>query len=223
MPEMPNAPTLTLEVAPGAKAAKTCGILSILFGLTCLGLPVAIVLGIVALVQQSKAKRFAQANPDRFAPVSATGLVTGIIGLVMPVLMLPFIGIVSAVSIPALLAQRERAREKVVQAMVAKVADEVVHVSLDAPRTKDGHLDPQGVVKTVLAKPEFLLPKARNPFTTTECAYVEADAPAHDGQIAVKGGFTKDVDGKMHPAVQIRGQIRRAGHPDLVSKVVTLD
>jgi len=102
--------------APGAKAAKTCGILAIVFALTCVGFPVALILGVTALVQQAKAKRLAKAQPDRYEPVTATGLVTGIIGLVLPILMLPFIGIVSAIAIPALLGQRERAREIAVHA-----------------------------------------------------------------------------------------------------------
>ncbi len=106
---------LPMTLAPGAKAAKVCGILAIVFALTCAGIPVAIVLGIVALVQHGKAKRFARTQPDAYEPVTATGLVTGIIGLVLPVFMLPFAGIVSAIAIPALLMQRERAREVAVQ------------------------------------------------------------------------------------------------------------
>jgi len=69
-----------LMPAPGAKAAKVCGILAIIFALTCVGFPIAIILGIVALVQQAKAKRLAKVQPDVYAPVSATGMVTGIIG-----------------------------------------------------------------------------------------------------------------------------------------------
>jgi len=79
------------------------------------GIPVAIILGIVALVQQGKAKRLVKADPQAYAPVPATGLVTGIIGLVLPVVMLPFVGIVSAIAIPAVLSQREHARAMVVQ------------------------------------------------------------------------------------------------------------
>ncbi len=112
MHETPQAPPTPLfrEIAPGAKAAKVCGILSIVFALTCLGIPVAVVLGIVALVQQAKAKRALREEPDRYEPVPATGMVTGIIGLVLPVVLLPFIGIASAIAIPALLGQRSRAQ-----------------------------------------------------------------------------------------------------------------
>ncbi|WP_257306873.1 DUF4190 domain-containing protein [Geothrix campi] len=104
-----------LPQAPGAGAAKVCGILAIVCALTCVGIPLAIILGIVALVQQAKAKRTAKADPQAYAPVPSTGLVTGIIGLVLPVLMLPFVGIVSAIAIPALLSQREQARSMAIQ------------------------------------------------------------------------------------------------------------
>jgi hypothetical protein len=102
----------TLPRAPGAKAAKICGILAIVFALTCVGFPIAIILGITALVQQAKAKRLAKAQPGSYEPVTSTGLVTGIIGLVLPFFMLPVVGIASAIAIPALLGQRARARDK---------------------------------------------------------------------------------------------------------------
>lgn len=40
----------SLVEAPGAKGARICGILAIVSSLTCIGIPVGIVLGIVALV-----------------------------------------------------------------------------------------------------------------------------------------------------------------------------
>ncbi len=98
-----------LEQAPGATAAKVCGILSILFGILCF--PVGLTLAIVALVKQSKAKRFAAAEPERYAAVGATGMVTAIIGLVM-IPIFGILGMISAVAIPALLSQRARARDK---------------------------------------------------------------------------------------------------------------
>ncbi len=103
--------TPPLAEAPGAKGSRICGILAIVFSLTCIG---GIVLGIIALVLQAKAKRLARENPESYRVPTSSGLVLGIIGLVMPVIMLPFVGIVSAIAIPALLGQRARAREKAV-------------------------------------------------------------------------------------------------------------
>lgn len=128
MYETPQAPPFdpALEPAPGAKAAKACGILAICFALTCLGIPVAIILGIVALVQQAKAKRAVQTEPGRFAPVPATGLITGILGLVMAVLILPFVGIVSALAIPGLLNQRQHARSRALRMNLGSVMQDLV-------------------------------------------------------------------------------------------------
>ena len=123
MYDAPSAP-LSLSPAPGARAAKLCGIWSIVASCTCVGLPIGIVLAIIALVQNAKAKRLAAENPDFYAQPGGTGMILGIIGLVMPVVMLPFIGIVSAIMIPALLSQRARARDKsAIETMVGRTGD----------------------------------------------------------------------------------------------------
>jgi len=101
--------TTFLPQAPGASTAKTTGILSIVLGLLCL--PVGLILAIVALVQHNKAKNAYAANPHAFQPVGSVGLVTAIVGLILP-LVLAVIGIIAAISIPALLGQRSRARDK---------------------------------------------------------------------------------------------------------------
>ena len=103
-----NEAPMPFSPAPGARGAKLCGIWSIIATVTCVGIPVGIVLAIIALVQQAKANRLAKENPDLYERPAATGLVTGIIGLAMPVLMLPFIGVVSAISIPAFVGYRQQ-------------------------------------------------------------------------------------------------------------------
>ena len=120
---MTDAP-MPLSPAPGARGAKLCGIWSLIASATCVGIPIGLVLAIIALVQQAKAKRLAKENPDFYEQPTATGLVTGIIGLAMPVIMLPFLGIVSAIAIPALLSQRSRARDKAaIENMVGRTGD----------------------------------------------------------------------------------------------------
>ena len=135
-PPFPQTPS----EAPGAKTARTCGILSIIFAVTCIGIPVALVLGIVALVQQAKAKHLAHEFPQDYRMPTTSGLVLGIIGLVMPILMLPFIGIVSAIAIPALLQQRGRAVGKVISANLTSQMEQLIgeyykgkEVGLDQP------------------------------------------------------------------------------------------
>jgi len=151
-------PNYALPEAPGAKGARICGILGILFALTCVGIPVAIILGIVALVQHAKAKRLAREFPQDYRVPTASGMVLGIVSLVMPVLLLPVVGIVSAIAIPAALGQRERARDKAcISNMHAQLSelvmeydnakgagqDEVtVHASLEKRLQKDGGRNP---------------------------------------------------------------------------------
>jgi len=156
--------------APGAKAAKLCGILAIVFSLTCVGIPIAIVLGIVALVQQGKAKRLARMQPELYEPVTATGLVTGIIGLVLPLLMIPFVGIVSAVAIPAYIGQRERTREVIVQSNLntAKVQAEAALQALHAKAP--GQVPSQYALIEALSKDPVIL-ALKNPVTLTAPAF----------------------------------------------------
>jgi hypothetical protein len=101
--------TMTLPEAPGAKASWHCGLWAMITMFLCF--PAALVLAIVAIVQNGKAKRLAEAIPDTYRRPGSAGLVMGILALVM----LPFLailGIVVAISIPALIGQRERARDK---------------------------------------------------------------------------------------------------------------
>lgn len=101
--------------APGAKAARICSILAISFGVTCVGIPAAIVLGIIALVQHAKAKRLAGEFPAEFRKPAPSGFVLGLIGLILPILMMPIAGIVTAIAVPAFMAQRERAASQVMR------------------------------------------------------------------------------------------------------------
>lgn len=136
--QLPPPLPLALSEAPGAKAARTCGLLSIIFAITCIGTPVAIVLGIVALVQQSKAKRLASDFPQEFRMPAASGMVMGIVGLVIPILMLPFVGIVSAIAIPAFLSQKGRGVNK---AIVNNLTNQMGPLATEYEKGKEVGLD----------------------------------------------------------------------------------
>ena len=216
-------PPSNLEPAPGAKAATRLGIWSLLSNLLCGCFPVAIGLGIGAIIKQGKAKQAAQAEPARYAPPTNTGLVTGIIGICWTVFALAYLGIISAIAIPAFQGQRDRARSLVVQGQVDAMAAEASRAALDQARAGGRAVDPSAVVQEVLAEPAFRLPRGQNAFVPGECAFVAADAPDHDGQVALKGGYTRGGDGQSHPAVQIQAQVRRGGRSEAITKVVTLD
>jgi type II secretory pathway pseudopilin PulG len=206
--------TLLLE-APGARAARICGILAILSALTCAGIPLAIVLGIVALVKHGKAKRTVAQDPECYLPVTQTGLVTGIVGLALPVILLPVAGIVSAIAIPALLGQRDRARGKLVNAQVLQVASKAAQIAAELPRP----VDPDALLDRLLADPDVRA--LRNPYDpTTPAVSKTADAPPLGG-ISVTWGPPEEASGGF--TVSILGSYRMGGEPREIRKTLEVD
>jgi len=190
-----------LMPAPGAKAAKVCGILAIVFALTCVGIPVAVVLGIVALVQHGKAKRLARAQPEAYAPVPATGLVTGIIGLVLPVLLVPVAGVVSAIAIPALLSQRSRAREAALKANFRVVQLKAEALVLEAQAKAPGQpVAAEAIIRQLLADPG--LAALRNPWDPKAPA-LQAAQESGPGVICLFPG-REQADGVTTFSVKLR-------------------
>lgn len=178
---------LPLPEAPGARGARTCGILAIVLALTCVGIPVAIVLGIVALVLQAKAKRLAREAPEAYRVPTQTGLVTGIIGLALPAVMLPFVGIISAIAIPALLGQRERAREKTAQVRLMEGLGELVRVHDQEAELGRGEAERKAALEARIAE---LNAQARNPWNPQQPAYaaeVEVLFGSDDPESAAQG------------------------------------
>lgn len=206
--------------APGAKAAKVCGILAIILALTCVGIPVAVVLGIVALVQHAKARRLARTEPEVYAPVPATGLVTGIIGLVLPLLLLPLVGIVSAIAIPALLTQRTRAREAVLEVNFEQVRQKTERLGQELQAKAPGDVpDLEAVlVREVLADPQMAA--LRNPFNPASPA-LQAAHSGGPGVICLFPG--KDEEGGLiHCSVKLHAAFpSRDGERALDAEVPT--
>lgn len=210
-------PTSALIAAPGAKAAKVCGILSIVFALTCVGLPVALILGIVALVQQAKAKRLAKAEPQTYAPVPATGLVTGIIGLVLPLLMLPVAGIVGAIAIPALLVQREQARSAAIQHNLDLTQAKAEAAVFAWQARNPGQPTPQGlIIQDLLKDPEVRALK--NP--------VDPKVPAvQSGRANAPGTVMVDADQEQENgittwSIRLRAVVRRGSEEKTLERQV---
>ena len=156
------------EPAPGGKTGRVCGILAIVLALTCVGIPIAIILGIIAIVKTSKAKSIARSYPETYEMPSSAGLILGIVGLCLPVVMLPFVGIVSAIAIPALLGQRARARDKAaISNMTARLNDLTGQYDKLA-RTKQPPEEIKGSLETYL-KTSYAQDK--NPWNMAEPAY----------------------------------------------------
>lgn len=207
----------TLPQAPGAGAAKVCGILAIIFALTCVGIPVAIILGIVALVQQAKAKRLAKADPQDYAPVPATGLVTGIIGLVLPVLMLPILGIAAALSMPALLSSREHVRAMAVQHNL-DLAQAKAEAAVSAWQTRNpGQPTPlDATIQALLKEPELLALK--NPMDPK----APAVAAGRAGALGTTMIFAdrEEEGGVTTWSIKLQARVRRGGAEKVLERQV---
>ncbi len=197
-----------LTPAPGAKAAKLCGILAIVSALTCVGIPIAIILGIVALVQQAKAKRLAKAQPGTYLPVSATGLVTGIIGLVVSGVMLPVTFIAAAVAIPAYSAFNERAKEAKVQAMVDAARRQAELIVAEQHAKAPGQVPSQDAVIQALAKAPTLQ-AFKNPVTPGAPPFQRGkEGPL--GTVMIYSDV-EEVGGVTTWSIKFRAVVRRGG------------
>lgn len=206
-----------LPQAPGAGAAKICGILAIVFALTCVGIPVAIILGIVALVQQGKAKRLVKADPQAYAPVPSTGLVTGIIGLVLPVVMLPFVGIVSAIAVPAFLAQREAARAVVVKRTLDLVQVKAETAVLAWQARNPNQPAPQDlIIRDLLKDPD--VQALKNP-VDPKAAAVQPGRAGAPGAIMIYAGQEQER-GVTTWFIKLQARIHRKGEEKVLERQV---
>lgn len=209
--------------APGAKASFHCGLWALITAVFCF--PVSIVLSIIAIVKNSKAKRLARENVSSFEKPGSSGMIMGITALIITFLLW-IVGIMAAVSIPAILGQRERARSRAVQSMVMDVSGEIARIN-DTQREIDHSTaaDPFKVVHTVLEMPQFRSPAAKNPYGGASSPYAEGMNPGADGQITLEPVTGHSLPGGSVPvpAVIIRAQYRMGGETKKMEKVVVLD
>ncbi|MFN8011043.1 MAG: hypothetical protein U0P81_06535 [Holophagaceae bacterium] len=216
-----------LPQPPSAGKAKLFGILGICSHVLCLlGAPFAILFGILALVRHARAKREHAEYPDAYARPHATGLVTGIVALGLLVMALPMTGIVSAIAIPALLGQREKAKIRAVESLMNNVSGELARTGDDlAARTPGRPVQAQEVVSTVLGMRNYQYPAAKNPYGGTGSPYRLGDGPAGPGEVALEPvqAFLDPMTAERHPAVVVRGQYLKNGAATVVSKVIAFD
>lgn len=145
--------------------------------------------------------------------------------LIELLLVLAIIGIIAAIAIPALLGQREKAKIKAVQAMVANIAAECARVNDDLRSISGTIPTTASVITGVLALSNFQYPAAKNPYGGTANAYV-VGAPGGPGSVGLVGNdaYTDPSTGAtgIH-AVTITGQYVSAGTTTSTVKVVALD
>ena len=140
--------------------------------------------------------------------------------LIELLLVLAIIGIISAIAIPALLGQRERAKAKAVQANVDAIAGECARVN-DQQKEAGTVITAGSVVAMVLQLSNYSLPNAKNPYNGAQVAY--ATAGSTTGQVVAVGNAVTDVTGSAYSGVTITGFYLVGGSPASLMKVVALD
>lgn len=140
--------------------------------------------------------------------------------LIELLLVLAIIGIISAIAIPALLGQRERAKAKAVQANVNNIAGECARVN-DTAKEAGSVLPATTIVTSVLTLPNYSLPNAKNPYQGSLCAYAASGTTT--GSVVASGGAVTDVTGNSYSAVTITGYYLLGGVQTSLQKVVALD
>jgi type II secretory pathway pseudopilin PulG len=189
-PQVPPIPQ-ALQDPPGYRTAKVCGILSICCAVTCIGFPVAVILGIVALVKQAGAARAAREAPGTFRRPPSGALTMGIIGLVLSGLLVPTLGIGAAIAIPAFITQRDRARTLVLRRNLQAVKDQAEQLVLD-----NGIQSPGQLAKAL--QNDAALAELKNPYNPTAPALELAPAPSQPGTIALWPSSEHGPNGDSH-------------------------
>ncbi len=142
--------------------------------------------------------------------------------LIELLLVLAIIGIISAIAIPALLGQRERAKAKAVQGNVDAIGGECARVN-DTLKENGTVVDATGVVNSVLALSNYSASNAPNPYQGGTAAF-GTDASFNTGETALVGTlYTDPATGMSYSAVQITGYYLEGSQPKSVQKIVALD
>lgn len=110
--------------------------------------------------------------------------------LIELLLVLAIIGIISAIAIPALLGQKERANQKATEATAQAVVSEVTSAAklMNGPTTA-------GVMAYVRALPNFIHPRCKNAYNPAVTAMNAAGAAAANGEVGMVAGVQADING----------------------------
>ena len=139
--------------------------------------------------------------------------------LIELLLVLAIIGIISAIAIPALLGQRERAKAKAVQENTVSIAAECARIN-DQAREAGAAISPTAVATAAIGLSQYSVVK--NPYTGLNGAY--ATAGTTTGTVVLSGGTSLDAaTNNSFNAVTITGYYLVGGTAASTVKVVALD
>ena len=141
--------------------------------------------------------------------------------LIELLLVLAIIGIISAIAIPALLGQRERAKAKAVMANINNISGECARINDTAKEGGGVALDATLVVGSALKLSNFLPTVAKNPYGGGTAAYLSTGTTT--GTVVAVGTAVTDFDGRTYSGVIIQGFYLVGGTATSTTKVVALD
>ena len=141
--------------------------------------------------------------------------------LIELLLVLAIIGIISAIAIPALLGQRERAKAKAVESNTVAIAGECARIN-DQMREKGTAKTPAEIATSAVAISSYAAVK--NPYTgAAGAAYAQGSGNTH-GTVYLVGGTVADpISGGNISAVTITGYFDVGGAAGSIVKIVALD
>lgn len=222
-----------LPQAPGAKAAFHLGLWSLTLNAACGCFPVAFPLGIAAILQHGKAVTAWELDPDRYREPGLVGRVLGVLGMGATVLGVIWATLAFTVGIPAIAELgRRRSQPAASTEIHASASLQVLMLRAEgavqeALRAQPpGAVDPEKLVRGVLAQPQMKFPQAENPYAPARGAFRLGDVPEADGEVTLDPRAShRDLrTGRRYPAVVIRGRMRvPGGGIRILEKIVPLD
>ncbi len=125
--------------------------------------------------------------------------------LIELLLVLAIIGIISAIAIPALLGQRERARQRSTEATAQALVSEFSGAAKLMNTTTTA-----GVIAYVIALPNFTFPSCKNAYTNVTTAVVAGNAAAN-GDVGYAAAVQNDINGEPHNVINVSFRHARSG------------
>jgi prepilin-type N-terminal cleavage/methylation domain-containing protein len=152
--------------------------------------------------------------------------------LIELLLVLAIIGIISAIAIPALLGQRESARNRVTQANAANIKAGIIAAINELDKAPDQRSDDMvgvttvpGVLLKMAARPEFditLASSIRNPHDSTKAGFrFNAAVPTIPGEVSISAPTANPTTGE--PEIILGYGITKKGIPDLTPRLESVD
>ena len=119
--------------------------------------------------------------------------------LIELLLVLAIIGIISAIAIPAMLGQRENARQKATEAAAAGIKGELANYA-DMMRKGGTAPTAAGVLSGVTSMTQYTYPGSKNAYVPTLTPFTAATATAN-GQVGLVSGAATGGDGTTYEAI----------------------